>query len=593
MKKALSIFLSLVMMLGIISGLNLTAYADMDESIFEYDILSDGTAEITGYIENFYYGDLCIESKIAGHKISSIKDYAFYGCSTLDSVSISQGIKSIGAYAFDGCYNLKNVSIANGVTSIGNCAFNNCTNLKSVTLPDTLTTIGEQAFAFCENLESIVLPDNAVNLGDSAFLYCTNLKEITLPSKLEVIPFGCFHCCLSLLNIKIPNSVKYINSQAFATGMSLTDIYYCGTEEEWNAINIEPENYVLDFATIHFHSWDDGVVTKPASYEEAGIKTYTCKDCNIVKTEEIEKLDNTPDLSNFIIKTVSVSLESSITMNFKVPKSAVAGFDNPYVVFNCEGDELTVTDYAEQEDYYVFSYPGISPQLMNDNVVAVLHGEYNGTDYASPKKAMSVRTYAYTMLDRYNSDDYTQLRTLLVDLLNYGAVSQRYSGYQTDNLVNADLTSEQKSWGTSTQPTFENIRDYNYKTIDNSTSNWVGSGLVLNNSVTVRAKFSADSIDNKTVVISCGKGTFTYSKDDFVQDKDGNYYVYCDKIFANEMSEEILLTVYENGVQCSNTMKFSIESYAKLVQDSYKGTALDELTTAMMRYGNSAKAYGA
>jgi hypothetical protein len=59
------------------------------------------------------------------------------------------------------------------------------------------------------------------------------------------------------------------------------------------------------------------------------------------------------------------------------------------------------------------------------------------------------------------------------------------------------------------------------------------------------------------------------------------------------MSKEILLTVYDNGVQCSNTMRFSIESYAKLVHDSYSGTALDNLTIAMMRYGKSAEAYGA
>lgn len=230
---------------------------------------------------------------------------------------------------------------------------------------------------------------------------------------------------------------------------------------------------------------------------------------------------------------------------------------------------------------------------MNDNVVAVLHATHNGIDYTSPEKVMSVREYAYTMLDRYNTDDYAELRTLFVDLLNYGAASQKYIGYQTDNLVNADLTDEQKAWGTNTEPSFTNIRDYDYKTIDNPTSKWIGSGLVLNNSVMVRAKFSADSIENKTVVITCGKGKFTYSKDDFVKDKDGNYYVYCDEIFANEMSEEILLTVYDNGVPCSNTMRFSIESYAKLVHDSYEGTVFDELTTAMMRYGNSAKAYRA
>lgn len=333
----------------------------------------------------------------------------------------------------------------------------------------------------------------------------------------------------------------------------------------------------------------DKLISKaPATKSTDEEITYTCMDCGETHTDTCKL-----NIADFKIKTVSLSLESSITMNFKVLKSAVADFENPYVAFNCEGDELTVTDYTEQGDYYVFSYPGISPQLMNDDVRAVLHASHNGIEYTSPEKIMSVRTYAYTMLDRYSTNDYAKLRTLLVDLLNYGAASQKYVGYQTNNLVNSDLTDEQRSWGTNTTPTFENIRDYNYITIDNPISKWVSSGLVLNNSVMVRAKFTADAIENKTVKITCGKGEFIYSKDDFVKDKDGNYYVYCDEIFANEMGEEILLTVYDNGVQCSNTMRFSIESYAKLVHDSYNGTPLDELTTAMMRYGNSAKAYGA
>ena len=74
---------------------------------------------------------------------------------------------------------------------------------------------------------------------------------------------------------------------------------------------------------------------------------------------------------------------------------------------------------------------------------------------------------------------------------------------------------------------------------------------------------------------------------------DGTYYVYCNELFAHELSDKLLLTVYENGVPCSNTMLFSVESYASVIQQSsaYRGTALDDLTQAMMRYGKSAAAY--
>ena len=43
------------------------------------------------------------------------------------------------------------------------------------------------------------------------------------------------------------------------------------------------------------HSWDDGVVTKEATCSEAGVKTYTCKNCDATKTEPIEKVPHSEE----------------------------------------------------------------------------------------------------------------------------------------------------------------------------------------------------------------------------------------------------------------------------------------------------------
>ena len=294
-----------------------------------------------------------------------------------------------------------------------------------------------------------------------------------------------------------------------------------------------------------------------------------------------------------VINTVSLSLESSITMNFKVLKSSLSSFDEFYMTFECGGKEEKVTDYKETDKYYVFSYKGINPQLMNDNVTAVLHAKNKNGEYTSPEKIMSVKEYAYTMLDRYSDDEHSKLRTLLVDLLNYGAAAQIYAGYQTDNLVNSDLTDVQKDWASKDTTEFKNIRNLNYKTISNPTAEWKTCSLVLKNSIMVKVKFSAKDVENKTVEIVLKNAKFTYTKDDFVNNGDGTYYVYCNELFANELSDDLLFTIYENGKPCSNTMLFSVESYARLVRDNYKDKPLDKMTTAMMLYGNSAKAYGA
>ena len=292
-----------------------------------------------------------------------------------------------------------------------------------------------------------------------------------------------------------------------------------------------------------------------------------------------------------VINTVSLSLESSITMNFKVFKNSLSSFDDYYMTFECGGKEEKVTNYKQDGNYYVFSYKGINPQLMNDKVTAVLHAKNGKEEYTSPEKVMSVREYAYTMLDRYSSDEHSKLRTLLVDLLNYGSATQKYVGYQTDNLANSDLTATQKSWASKDTKEFKNIRNFNYKTISNPTVQWNSCGLVLGNAIMFKVKFTADNVENKTVEITLRNAKFTYDKNDFKDNGDGTYYVYCNELFAHEVSDEVLLTVYENGVPCSNTMLFSVESYARLVRDNYKGTPLDKMITTMMLYGNSAKEY--
>ena len=40
-------------------------------------------------------------------------------------------------------------------------------------------------------------------------------------------------------------------------------------------------------STSHTHTWDNGVVTKPATCTEKGVKTYTCSGCGETRTEAI------------------------------------------------------------------------------------------------------------------------------------------------------------------------------------------------------------------------------------------------------------------------------------------------------------------
>lgn len=317
--------------------------------------------------------------------------------------------------------------------------------------------------------------------------------------------------------------------------------------------------------------------------------TYTCIECGDTYTEKKETEIDTSELK---IKAASLSLESSMTMNFKVPKTVANIFEYPYMVFECNGEKETITEYNIQGEYIVFSYDGISPQMMNDEVTATICSEYNGVRYEGETKSLSVKGYVDKLLPSCQDDSYASLRTLLIDLLNYGAAAQEYMNYKTNNLVNEHLTDEQKSWATSSNLELTNVTNKEYKVIENPLVVWNAAGLILDNSVTIKAKFTAEDIQDLVVKVSCKEREFTYTNNDFVDNGDGTYYVYCNEIYADEMSENIFLTVYKDNNICSNTTLFSVESYVKVIQNNYKDTPIGSLTDAMIRYGKSAKKYG-
>lgn len=423
-----------------------------------------------------------------------------------------------------------------------------------------------------------------------------NVKVLVIKNVTN-IENGAFSDYKILNSVSFDSNIKSVSKGAFSGCENLTDVYYVRNSNEWRNV-VSAGETGLENATVHCsfecvpngHTWgewkynNDAVYNSPTDYKN-GTQTRICTTCGENETVEA------PNTGLLRINTVSLSLESSITMNFKVFKNSLSSFDDFYMTFECGGKEEKVTNYKQDGNYYVFSYKGINPQLMNDKVTAVLHAKNSNGENTSPEKVMSVREYAYTMLDRYSSDEHSKLRTLLVDLLNYGSATQKYVGYQTDNLANSDLTATQKSWASKDTKEFKNIRNFNYKTISNPTVQWNSCGLVLGNAIMFKVKFTANSVENKTVEITLRNAKFTYDKNDFKDNGDGTYYVYCNELFAHEVSDEVLLTVYENGVPCSNTMRFSVESYARLVRDNYKGTPLDEMITTMMLYGNSAKEY--
>lgn len=292
----------------------------------------------------------------------------------------------------------------------------------------------------------------------------------------------------------------------------------------------------------------------------------------------------------------SLTLQHNFAINYKVKAELTEKYSDFYVEVEMNGKTVKITDYTNNGTYLSFRFEDISAQAIGDVVTATLHAKEGDVDVASKPYVSGVANYCEKALGIYTADSYAKFRTLIVDLLHYGAKAQIYTGYKTGSLVDANLTAEQLAWGTQGDPTLTNHFVYDYETIENPTATWYGAGLVLDSAVTLKLKFKADNAEGLQVRIMIeGKSTpiIVPSSYFYYNPEDGLYYLNVNGLNANQMSRKLHLTILDaSGNAVSNTVQYSIESYAYEKQNSTIA-GLADLVKAMMNYGNAAKAYAA
>ena len=101
---------------------------------------------------------------------------------------------------------------------------------------------------FAGNSYGSIVPVTKIKAG--AFSSNKNVTDILLPSNIGEIPQGAFAGCKNLKNITLPKSIKRIEEKTFDGCTSLENVYYEGTREEWNQIDIVCEKYEIDFGDI-------------------------------------------------------------------------------------------------------------------------------------------------------------------------------------------------------------------------------------------------------------------------------------------------------------------------------------------------------
>ncbi len=122
-----------------------------------------------------------------------------------------------------------------------------------------------------DEIADIVVGDGITEIGNGAFSDISLLTSASLPASVTRIGAYSFHRS-GLQSISIPASVVAIDDFAFVACGELTDVYYGGTQAQWNAISIGQGNDELLWATLH-PTVPTGPVMIGAEATNAGIVT--------------------------------------------------------------------------------------------------------------------------------------------------------------------------------------------------------------------------------------------------------------------------------------------------------------------------------
>lgn len=294
----------------------------------------------------------------------------------------------------------------------------------------------------------------------------------------------------------------------------------------------------------------------------------------------------------------TLDLASDISVNFAVPATALSGYDSFYlecVLPKYEENTQTGTATVHVEpkptgNYYYFTLTGITAVQMGDMVEAVLHMKKGDANYISKTDSYSVATYAYSMLGK--STDPAML-TLCADLLRYGSEAQAFKSYRTNAPVDAAMTEAQRSYLSDTISLTFTPTDSIMGDLESPTIAWVGKSLDLGSKVGVKFVFKSvgytGDIANLSLRVSY-KDSYGQDKSMILTDAEvynlsmGYYSFSFYGLLASELRTVLDMAIYEGDIRCSETLRYSVETYAS----KHTSDALAPLCKALFAYSDSA-----
>lgn len=279
----------------------------------------------------------------------------------------------------------------------------------------------------------------------------------------------------------------------------------------------------------------------------------------------------------------SLTLTNNLNVNFfaKIEDDTVA----PTVRFHVGSSDATVQGEKQADGSYRFTCSAILPQKIGDRITAILTAKV-GEHTVTETMHYSVQEYCERMLAR--EDASPELKTLLVDLLCYGAAAQEYAGYSTDSLVTANLSANQLALR-SPDRTGEIDRENQTSGTASEDYRWVSAALQLDSSLALRLRLEAADTEGLTAEVTLNGRTSVYDEFDAAG---GSFSLIFENIGITELNDSITLTLKRNGEAVGEQLTVSVAAYIKgLLEDEGTLAEVRELVRALWGYSQSASAY--
>lgn len=139
----------------------------------------------------------------------------------------------------------------------------------------------------------------------------------------------------------------------------------------------------------------------------------------------------------------AVTVEDDLTLEFAIQADKIPEGSKAYITRGENTTQITLTDAYKEGAYYIIPCTGIAAKEMHDQITVVIK-DADGKQITETKTD-SVYDYVVRMLKGEKPEDmsdakFAALKTILVDMLNYGTMAQVQFNHNTENLANKVLT---------------------------------------------------------------------------------------------------------------------------------------------------------